>query len=115
MLAWIATFGDLARIGIEGTGSYGAGLTRHLAKQGLTILEVDRPDRSDRRRKGKDDDLDAINAAGAALHQRRTVIPKSNGGAVESLRVLRVARAHAVREQRSALQLLRMTIVSFPD
>jgi transposase len=115
MLAWIAEFGELARIGVEGTGSYGAGLTRHLAKAGVTILEVDRPDRSDRRRKGKDDDLDAISAARAALHGRRTTIPKSKDGAVEALRVLRVARAHAVRERRSALQLLRMTIVSCPE
>jgi transposase len=53
MLAWIGEFGELARIGIEGTGSYGAGPTRHLAKAGITILEVDRPDRSDRRRKVK--------------------------------------------------------------
>ena len=111
MLAWIGEFGDLARIGVEGTGSYGAGLTRHLAKAGVTILEVDR---SDRRRKGKDDDL-AINAARAALHGRRTSIPKSKDGAVEALRILRVTRAHAVRERRSALQLLRMSIVSAPE
>lgn len=115
MLAWIGGFCDLARIGVEGTGSYGAGLTRHLAKAGVTILEVDRPDRSDRRRKGKDDDLDAISAARAALHGRRTSIPKSKDGAVEALRVLRVTRAHAVRERRSALQLLRMSIVSAPE
>jgi transposase len=115
LLAWIAQFGELARIGIEGTGSYGAGLTRYLAKAGVTVLEVDRPDRSDRRRKGKDDDLDAINAARAALHQRRTVIPKSKDGAVEALRVLRVARAQAVRERRNTLQLLRMTTVSAPE
>jgi transposase len=103
------------RIGIEGTGSYGAGLTRHLAKAGVTVLEVDRPDRSDRRRKGKDDDLDAINAARAAKTSQRTTTPKSKDGAVESLRVLRVTRAHAVRERRSASQLLRMTIISAPD
>jgi transposase len=115
MLAWIGEFGDLARIGVEGTGSYGAGLTRHLAKAGVMILEVDRPDRSDRRRKGKDDDLDAINAARAALQGRRTSIPKSKDGAVEALRVLRITRAHAVRERRSALQLLRMSIVSAPE
>lgn len=115
MLAWIAQFGDLARIGVEGTGSYGAGLTRHLAKAGVVVLEVDRPDRSDRRRKGKDDDLDAISAARAALHQRRTVTPKSKDGAVASLQVLRVGRAHAVRERRSALQLMRMTIISAPE
>lgn len=115
MLGWITTHGDLVRIGVEGTGSYGAGLTRHLAKASVTVLEVDRPDRSDRRRKGKDDDLDAISAARAALHNQRTTIPKSKDGAVESLRILRVTRAHAVRERRSGLQLLRMSIVSAPD
>jgi transposase len=113
--AWVGEFGELARVGVEGTGSYGAGLTRHLTKAGVTVLEVDRPDRSDRRRKGKDDDLDAINAARAALHQRRTVIPKSKDGAVEALRVLRVVRAQAVRERRNVLVLLRMTIVAAPD
>src|SRR3954453_12773572 len=115
LLAWIGEFGQLTRIRVEGTGSYGAGLTRHLAKAGVTILEVDRPDRSDRRRRGKDDDLDAVNAARAALHNRRTAIPKSKDGAVEALRVLRTARAQAVRERRNALQLLRMTIVVAPD
>ena len=115
MLTWIGEYGNLIRIGIEGTGSYGAGLTRHLAKAGVTVLEVDRPDRSDRRRKGKDDDLDAINAARAAKTNRRTTTPKSKDGAVESLRVLRVTRAHSVRERRSAPQLLRMTIISAPD
>ncbi|WIV60843.1 IS110 family transposase [Amycolatopsis nalaikhensis] len=115
LTAWIGEHGRLARIGVEGTGSYGAGLTRHLAKAGATVLEVDRPDRSDRRRRGKDDDLDAISAARAVLHNRRTAIPKSKDGAVEALRVLRTARAQAVRERRNALQLLRMTIVSAPD
>ncbi|AAT88380.1 transposase [Leifsonia xyli subsp. xyli] len=115
LLAWVRSQGALVRIGIEGTGSYGAGLARHLAKNEVTILEVDRPDRSDRRRKGKDDDLDAINAARAALHERRTTIPKSKDGAVEALRILRVARAQAVRERRNTLQLLRMSIVAAPD
>ena len=115
MLTWIGEYGTLIRIGVEGTGSCGAGLTRHLAKAGVTVLEVDRPDRSDRRRKGKDDDLDAINAARAAKTNQRTTTPKSKDGAVESLRVLRVTCAHAVREKRSALQRLRMTIISAPD
>jgi len=79
------------------------------------VLEVDRPDRSDRRRKGKDDDLDAISAARAALHGRRTSVPKGLDGAVESLRVLRVTRHTAVRARRNALQLLRMSIVSAPE
>ncbi len=115
LIRWVRSFGDVARIGVEGTGSYGAGLTRHLAQAGIDVVEVDRPDRCDRRRKGKDDDLDAINAARAALHRRRTSIPKSKDGAVESLRVLRVTRNTAVRARRNALQLLRMSIVAAPE
>jgi hypothetical protein len=62
LVKWLRTFGDVVRIGVEGTGSYGAGICRHLTDAGIEVLEVDRPDRSDRRRKGKDDDLDAISA-----------------------------------------------------
>jgi transposase len=115
LIRWLRSFGDVRRVGVEGTGSYGAGLTRHLTEAGVEVLEVDRPDRSDRRRKGKDDDLDAISAARAALHQRRTSIPKSKDGAVEALRVLRVTRQTAIRARRNALQLLRMSIVSAPE
>lgn len=77
LIRWMRSFGDIARIGVEGTGSYGAGITRHLADARIEVLEVDRPDRSDRRRKGKDDDLNAISAARAALRGQRTSIPKS--------------------------------------
>jgi transposase len=115
LIRWVRTFGDVVRVGVEGTGSYGTGITRHLTDAGIEVLEVDRPDRSDRRRKGKDDDLDAISAARAALHNRRTSTPKSKDGAVESLRVLRVTRQTAIRARRNALQLLRMSIVSAPD
>jgi transposase len=115
LIRWVRSFGDIARIGVEGTGSYGAGLTRHLVEAGFNVLEVDRPDRSDRRRTGKDDDLDAISAARAALHGRRTSVSKGKDGAVESLRVLRVTRNTAVRARRNALQLLRMSIVSAPE
>jgi transposase len=115
MVAWMRSYGDIARVGIEGTGSYGAGITRHLSDAEITVLEVDRPDRSDRRRKGKDDDLDAINAARAAARGQRTTIPKTKDGSVEALRVLRVTRANAVRERKNALQLLHMTIVASPE
>ncbi len=104
-----------ARSASRATGSYGAGLARHLAAAGIEVLEVDRPDRSDRRRKGKDDDLDAISAARAALYGQRTSIPKGKDGSVESLRVLRVTHSTAVRAGRNALQVLRMTIVSAPE
>jgi transposase len=115
LLGWMRRHGDLVRVGVEGTGSYGAGVSLHLAGEGVPVLEVDRPDRVDRRRRGKDDELDAINAARAALHQQRTCEPKSRDGAVEALRVLRVTRASAVRARRHVLQLLRMTLVSAPD
>ncbi len=115
LIRWMRGFGDLRRVGVEGSGSYGAGITRHLTEAGIEVLEVDRADRADRRRKGKDDDLDAINAARAALHGRRTSTPKSKAGAVESLRVLRVTRGTAIRARRNALQLLRMTIVAAPE
>jgi transposase len=107
MLAWMRAFGDVRRIGIEGTGSYGAGLLRHLQQAGIEILEVNRPDRSDRRRRGKDDTLDAENAAHAALAGNRVITPKTRTGMVESLRVLRIARSTAVKSRRVALQMLR--------
>jgi transposase len=115
LLAWMRTFGDVRRVGVEGTGSYGAGLPRHLEQSDLQVLEVDRPDRSDRRRRGKDDTLDAEMAAHAALAERRTVTPKSRTGMVESLRVLRVARCTAVKSRRVALQMLRSQIISAPE
>ena len=66
MLKWMRSFGDLKRIGVECTGSYGAGLMRFLDNAGIEVLEVTAPDKSVRRKKGKDDPLDAENAAHAA-------------------------------------------------
>jgi len=115
MVRWMRTFGDVRKIGVEGTGSYGAGITRHLGEAGIEVLEVDRPDRSDRRRRGKSDTLDAQAAALAALAGRRTSTPKRKDGLVESLRVLRLTRATAIRSRTKALQLLRMHVVSAPE
>ena len=67
LLSWLRSFGTLAVAGVEGTGSYGAGLARHLAAAGVRVVEVDRPDRQDRARQGKSDPLDAVSAARAAL------------------------------------------------
>ena len=67
LLGWLAGFGPVARVGVEGTGSYGAGLARFLRGAGVEIVEVDRPNRQARRRSGKSDPLDAIEAARAAL------------------------------------------------
>jgi transposase len=115
MVRWMRSFGDIRRVGVEGTGSYGAGITRHLTEAGIEVLEVDRPDRSDRRRRGKSDTIDAQAAALAALAGRRTSTPKRKDGLVESLRVLRLTRATAIRSRTKALQLLRMHVVSAPE
>ncbi len=115
LVAWMRTYGDIQQIGVEGTGSYGAGLLRHLATAGIRTLEVGRPDRADRRRRGKDDTIDAENAAHAALAGRRVTTPKTRDGMVEALRALRTARTSAVKSRRLALQVLRAQIVSAPQ
>jgi len=90
MLRWFRTYGELVRVGVEATGTYGAGITRHLALAGVPVLEVTGPDRSLRRAKGKD-------------------------GAVEALRVLRTTRKTAIKCRRATLQQLHNTIVASPD
>ena len=115
MLAWMRTFGELKRIGVECTGSYGAGLLRYMQTAGVDVLEVTTPDRHDRRRRGKNDDLDAQAAAHAVFAERRTVTPRSRDGMVESLRVLKVCRKTAVNARRIALQLIQNTIIAAPD
>jgi transposase len=115
MLSWMQLFGQLQRVGIESTGSYGAGLLRFMQAAGVDVLEVTTPDRHDRRRRGKNDDLDAQNAAHAAFAGQRTVTPKSRDGMIEALRVLKVCRKTAVAARRVALQMIHNTIVTAPD
>ena len=115
MLAWMRSFGDLQRIGVESTGSYGAGLLRFMQQAGVTVLEVTAPDRQDRRKRGKNDDLDAKNAAHAAFAGNRTVTPRSRDGMIEALRVLVACRKTAVTARRIALQMIHNTIVAAPD
>jgi transposase len=103
------------RVGVEQSGSFGAGLTRHLALAGVPVLEVTGPDPAMRRAKGKDDTLDAIAAAKAALSGQRVSVAKDRGGQVEALRVLRVTRTTAVKCRRATLQTLRNTITAAPD
>lgn len=115
LLRWMRGHGDLEAVGIEGSGSYGAGVTRHLNEAGVSVYEVDRPDRADRRRRGKSDTLDAEMAARAVLSGRRLSHPKGKEGKVEALRVLRLTRAGAVHSRVQALQLLRNHAISAPD
>lgn len=86
LLAWMRSFGDLARVGVEGTGSYGAGLARYLATEAVAVVEVDRPTRQTRRRRGKSDTTDAEAAARAALNGEATGQPKAGNGTVEAIR-----------------------------
>jgi transposase len=115
MLRWFRSYGELVRVGVEATGTYGAGITRHLALAGIPVFEVTGPDRSFRRAKGKDDTLDAVAAAQAALTGQRVQVAKDRSGAVEALRVLRTTRKTAIKCRRAALQLLHNTIVAAPD
>ena len=115
MLAWMRSFGQLERVGVEATGTYGAGLLRHLQAASVTVLEVTAPDKPDRRRRGKNDDLDAEAAAHAAFAGKRTVTPKRRDGMIEALRVLKACRKTAVAARRVALQMIHNTIVCAPD
>ena len=115
LLSWLEGFGDVTKIGIEGTGSYGSGLTRYLRRAGVEVIEVDRPNREERRRSGKSDPLDAVEAARAALSGRATCCPKSRDGAVEAVRVLVVAKRSARQARVKALLQMRHLGYSAPE
>src|SRR5436305_14755831 len=86
LLAWVDSFGVLRRAGVEGTGSYGAGLARHLRAAGVEVIEGNAPDQPTRRRRGKTDTLDAEAAARAVLSGRASGSAKTGDGPVEMLR-----------------------------
>lgn len=111
---WMASFGHLVAVGVEGTGSYGAALNRVLAGAGIAVVEVDRPDRSARRAQGKSDPLDAYAAARAAASGRAAGTPKSRDGVVESIRCLRVAQRSAVKARTQCINQIRGLLVNGP-
>ena len=115
LLSWLGEFGDVALVGVEGTGSYGAGLARHLAAASIRVVEVDRADRQDRHRQGKSDPLDAVSAARAAQSGRASGVPKGRDGAVEAIRALMVAKRSARHERTQAINQARALIVTGPD
>lgn len=115
MLDWMQSFGEVKRIGIECTGTYGVGLLRYLQQFDIEILEVTAPDKTIRRKRGKDDTIDAENAAHAAFAGIRTVTPKTRDGMVESLRVLKMCRKTAIAARRIALQMIQMNLISAPE
>jgi transposase len=83
--AWLCRFGSLGRVGVEGTGAYGAGLARFVCRAGVAVIEVDRPNRQARRSHGKCDTVDAIEAARAALSGRAQGVAKTADGNVEAI------------------------------
>jgi transposase len=115
LLAWARGQGVLERVGVEGAGSYGLGLVRWLRARGVTVLEVERPNRQLRARRGKSDPVDAEAAARAVLAGTATGQPKAGDGPVEMIRALRVARQSAVKARTQAANQLRALVVTAPD
>jgi transposase len=115
LAGWLCSFGEVVLVGVEGTGSYGAGLTRFLHAAGVAVVEVDRPNRQRRRRSGKSDTHDAVSAARAAFAGDALGAPKTRDGNVEAIRVLRLARSSASRDRTRALNQMRSLITTAPD
>src|SRR5215469_6676138 len=111
---WVGS-GTVCLVGVEGTGSYGAGLARHLAVAGIRVVEVGRADRQDRRRQGKSDPLDAVSAARAALSGRACGAPEGRDGQVEAIRALMVAKRSARAGRTQTINQARALIVTGPE
>jgi transposase len=115
LLAWLRSFGPVETVGVEGTGSYGVGLTRFLLAAGVEVTEVLRPNRQTRRRHGKTDVIDAVAAARAVLTGEATGKPKAHDGAVEALRLLKMVHRSAHKARTQALLQIRDLIITAPD
>ncbi|MFJ2988425.1 IS110 family transposase [Collimonas sp. NPDC087041] len=115
ILAWARSLGYIRRAGVEGTGTYGAGLARVLREQGVEVLEVNRPNRAKRRLQGKSDPTDAENAARSVLAGEATAIPKFQSGAAEAMRIISVARCRAVKAKTQTINQLRAILISAPQ
>ena len=113
--SWMSGFGTIDRVGIEGTGAYGAGLARHFHADGVVVIEVDRPERQKRRKHGKSDQLDAVEAARGALSGRCKGRAKSGDGHAEALRALLVAKRSARSTRIRTIVQLRHLMFTAPD
>lgn len=115
LLSFVASFGAIRLIGIEGTSSYGAGLARSLATAGVSIREVIRPKRAQRRR-GKSDPIDAYAAAAQALAEPETLpVAKTNDGPVEQIRVLMAVRRSAMKDRVAAHRQITCLLITAPE
>ena len=115
LLSWMRSFGYLDRVGVEGTGAYGAGLARYLHHQSVTVIEVPGPDRRLRRQAGKSDPIDAEAAARAVLAGTATAEPKLSEGPIEAVRALRVARNGAIKAKTAATNTLHNMAITAPE
>ncbi|SCF73660.1 IS110 family transposase [Streptomyces sp. Ncost-T10-10d] len=115
LLAWLHSQGEVIAVGMEGTGAYGAELARFLTASGITVVEVDRPDRRARRAHGKSDPIDAYAAATAVLSGRASGTPKSRDGIVEAIRALRVVRKSAIKARTQTINQIRALMVTAPS
>ena len=115
LLGWLVGFGEVEQVGVEGTGSWGVGLARFLGDQEVVVVEVDRPNRQQRRKVGKSDPTDAVSAARAALSGEASVTPKGRNGPVEQIRVLMVARRSARQQRIQSLNQLRHLVFTAPE
>jgi transposase len=115
LLAWLRSLGPVRRVGVEGTGSYGAGLSRYLNTEQVSVIEVDRPNRRNRRLHGKSDPIDAIAAARAVLAGTASTTPKTRSGPVEAIRLLHTTRSGAVKARTQAINQLRGLLITAPD
>ena len=114
LITWAETHGRIDAFGIEGTGSYGAGLARAVRRVGHRVVEVNRGDRRTRRAAGKSDTLDAEVAARSVLAGQSTAIPKTADGAVEMMRQLKITRDTAVKARTTAMNTLKQIVVHAP-
>jgi transposase len=115
LLKWLECFGPVMRVGVEGTGSYGVGLSRFLRAAGVAVVEVDRPNRLVRRRQGKSDPVDAVEAARAALSGRAAGAGKTRDGNVEAIRTLMIVKRSARTTKTKSLNQIRHLGFCAPD
>jgi len=115
LLGWLVGFGAVSLVGVEGTGSWGVGLSRFLHDQEVEVVEVDRPNRQNRRKRGKSDPIDAVAAARAVVSGAAAVTPKTRNGPVEQMRVLLVARRSARTQRIQTLNQLRHLVFTGPE
>lgn len=114
LIDWAVGLGREVTFGVEGTGSYGAGLASAIRRRSIGVLEVLRTDRRDRRLRGKSDTIDAENAARAVLNGQAAAVPKDADGTVEMIRLVKVAKDVAVKARTSAMISLKQVLVNAP-